>query len=173
MALPDDTNPAPAAETATEPADAGVRHLHAVPDETAAETTGELPRIIDAPADTDTTAPADAADHGQVVGAAEGAAEVAEPPAWAAWLGTAFTPQSGLYTERPLSASEVLRRAKHGQQLADSGPLRMASIAGSWMQAAGKLTLRTIEWLLFEHAARTFLVAALLGLAWLVISLAV
>lgn len=180
MSLPDESNPDPA-DTAGGPGEE--RHLHAVPDETGSEITAALEPVVDEP--TDEPAPAaeadtdgqDAsepdADKAELDGSDAGGAASATPgqrPAWAGWLAGAFTPQSGLYTARAAAPREVVHRARVGGQLADAGPLRIAARAYGYWQAAGKVTTRSVEWLLFDHPARTLLVAVLVVMLWLLLA---
>ncbi|WP_020421124.1 hypothetical protein [Amycolatopsis sp. ATCC 39116] len=81
-----------------------------------------------------------------------------------AWLRTVFTPEAGLYTDRPPSIAEAIRRAKHGRQLAADGPLRKISIAHGYVAAANKAAVRTWEWIV-DHQARFAVFLLLLGLA--------
>lgn len=83
-----------------------------------------------------------------------------------AWAVTTFTPESGLYTERQPSIEETLRRAKHGQQLPDSGPLRAASKAYGYGAAAAIAALDTARWIV-AHPARLAVLGVLLTLATL------
>lgn len=117
----------------------------------AAPTTEEQQRHLHAvPATPDTTA------------ATEGAG--GDRAAWTSWLAEAATPQSGLYTDRPLSLAEEWRRARDGAQLAERGPLRTAESAYGVVAVANKAAVRTWEWVV-DHPARLAGVTALLALA--------
>lgn len=73
---------------------------------------------------------------------------------WFDWTRAVFSPQSGLWTTRPSAPDEVVDRARHGQQVADAGPLRVVSAAHGYASAGAKLVLRASEWVFFEHLAR-------------------
>lgn len=83
------------------------------------------------------------------------------------WTYAAFKPDSGIYTDRPESVSEIVHRARHGEHVADHGPLRRISIAHGYLAAANKIALRSWEYVL-DHQARTYVVAVLLATALLV-----
>ncbi|TDX84964.1 hypothetical protein [Amycolatopsis arida] len=96
--------------------------------------------------------------------AAEPPAPGGQPAAAAAWLRAAFTPDSGLYTDRQPSIAETVRRARHGSQLAERGPLRTASIGYGWVAAANKAVCATWVWIV-DHPARLAVVTTLAALA--------
>lgn len=132
--------------------DVEARHPHAVPNESAAGTTGDTP-VAGVPAD------AEAGPAGQ-------RAEQA-----AAFLRAAFTPASGLYTDRLPSIAETVRRAKAGAHVAEAGPLHKASTAYGYLAAAIKAVAITVMWLV-EHPARLLTVLLLVALlAGLVLAL--
>lgn len=81
---------------------------------------------------------------------------------WLTWARDVFTPQSGMWTTRPLAPAEVVDRARHGQQLTDAGPLRAVSTAHGYASAAAKLPMRAVEWLFCEHLARAAVALVLL-----------
>lgn len=125
--------------------------LYAVPDETAAETTGEIPTVVDASA---------------------AAADVAEPEPGKnreraekalVFLKTAFTPQSGLYTDRQPTIAETVRRAEAGDHLGLAGPLRKAAIGYGYFTAAVDAVCLTVMWLA-RHPARLLLTLLVTGL---------
>lgn len=78
-----------------------------------------------------------------------------------------MVPGSGLYTDRPTSPGEIIRRARYGQQVPSTGPLRTASIGYGYTIAAFKITLRTVEWVI-EHPARLAVASVLVGLLLLI-----
>lgn len=80
------------------------------------------------------------------------------------WSRDTFTPQSGLWSQRPAAPDEVLDRARRGSQVAAVGPLRTLSIADGYAAAAVKVLLRCGDWLL-EHPARRLVAAVLLAVA--------
>lgn len=145
-ALPDRSAPAAAAgggdgDEHTTPT---ARHLVAVePDPPKAD-----------PPETNTTSPASTGSA-----AAEAASQAQ------AWLRDAFTPDSGLYTDRQPSIAETVRRARDGSQLADTGPLRRLSVAHGYLAAANKAVCTTWVWVV-DHPARLSVAAVLFGLAF-------
>ena len=82
----------------------------------------------------------------------------------AAWMREAFAPGSGLYADRQPSIAEVVRRAKHGGQLATHGPLRHIAKAHGYVAAANKAVCDTWVWIV-NHPARLVVALGLLGLA--------
>lgn len=138
-ALPNDNAEAPvAAATDTEALEA-TRHLHPVP-------SGEYPTEFT----TDQQPPTEAAPT--------------SPAAKAAWLREAFTPDSGLYTDRQPSIAETVRRAQRGSHLPDAGPLRTAGKAHGYLAAANKAVAATWVWIV-DHPARLVTFTALVALA--------
>lgn len=146
-----DTAPEPSTEQpGPNSATGAARHLHPVPtnepvqDSPAAQSTENENNTVEdtdeQPAEVDPTDPT-------------GSSRV-DLTALLAWGRATFTPDSGLWTTRPLAPDEVLDRARRGSQLADAGPLRTASAAHGRVSAAAKITLRTIEWVFFDHIAR-------------------
>ena len=79
------------------------------------------------------------------------------------WAREAFSPDSGLYSDRPESVREIVDRAKRGTQVAEHGPLRKISVAHGYLAAANKVTLRSWEWVL-DRQARTCVAVVLLVL---------
>lgn len=130
--------PEPTAAVAAPDAEDQERHLHAVP-ETLVETTTDIPVVTDD------------AEAGDI------------RPAWTIWLADAAKPQSGLYTDRPLSLAEEWRRAREGAQLSDRGPLRTAESAYGVLAVANKAVVRSWEWVV-DHPARMAGVGALVAL---------
>lgn len=132
------------------------RHLHPVPDDGPVpdETTAQsLDEVASAEPDASATAP-DGAE------AAPSRFRV-DLSALLAWARSTFTPQSGMWTQRPLAPDEVMDRARRGSHLADAGPLRTAAIADSYVAAGTKAALRCGDWLL-DHPARRVVAAVLL-----------
>src|SRR5699024_3538274 len=80
------------------------------------------------------------------------------------WLVQAFTPCSGLYTERQPTIAETVRRARDGDQLPDSGPLRLASQVHGYGHAAFSAAVDTAKWLT-AHPARLAVLFTLLAVA--------
>jgi hypothetical protein len=143
-ALPEDTT-APAGNTAHDPVGERAstpRRLHAVDPTESAPGLVEIEDVQDHPDST--------TDSTIVRGVA--------------WLREAFTPDSGLYTDRQPSIAETMRRAKAGRQLADTGPLRVLGTAHGYVAAANKAVVRTWEWVV-DHPARLAVFTALMVLA--------
>lgn len=151
-----DTAPEPSTEQPGPNSATGApRHLHPVP-------TNEP--VQDAPAAHSTEDDHDAA--GQVADSDEQPAETEPHPtglsarsrvdlsALLTWGRATFTPDSGLFSTRPLAVDEVLDRARRGSQLADAGPLRAVSTVHGYAAAGVKVALRSIDWVV-EHLART------------------
>lgn len=171
----------PAPDTTTDTAASTPRqrqHLQPVPVE-AAEPTDR----IDGPAaQSPNTAPAVGSDEGVVeLGAdTEPDADEADEPdedeldvdetesardlsGWLTWAREVFSPQSGMWTTRPLAPDEVVDRARNGPQLADAGPLRAVSTAHGYASAGVKLPMRAVEWVFCEHLARAAVALVLLS----------
>ncbi|MHA6801772.1 hypothetical protein [Bounagaea algeriensis] len=150
----EESTPDSAATAAAEP-----RHLYPVPD--------------DATVPDDDAAQSAESDNGtgEDTGEQEAAAESrpagsstrsrVDLAALLAWGRATFTPQSGMWSHRPLAPDEVLDRARRGNHLADAGPLRTAAIADSYAAAGTKAVLRCGDWLL-DHPARRVVAAVLL-----------
>lgn len=135
-ALPNDNASAPEPATAPEQERAAAsRHLHAVDADLAPEVS--IPGV-------------------------QPAARTVGPTAQ--WLRAAFTPDSGLYTDRQPSIAETVRRARRGSHLAEQGPLRTASTGYSWLAAANKAVCATWVWVV-DHPARLAVVTTLAALA--------
>lgn len=136
-------------ETASESAEAEVRYLHPVED-------------------TPDGAAEDAEAHADAVGEeAQGESESESAGRLAVltpWLVQVFTPASGLYTERQPTIAEIVRRARDGDQLPDSGPLRFASQAHGYSHAAFVVVADTAKWLA-AHPARLGVLCALVAVA--------
>lgn len=166
----------PAPDTTTEDTDAATprqrQHLQPVPvtpaeaadrvDEPAEQSTnsdGDEDTVVELVEDTEPDA--DEADEDELVGD--------EPDSgwdlsgWLDWAREVGTPQSGLWTTRPLAPAEVVDRARNGQQLADAGPMRAVSAAHGYVSAGVKLALRAGEWVFCEHLARAAVALVLLG----------
>lgn len=170
MSLPDHT-PIPEAAVAPTQATADPRHLRAVPE---TEETTEFP----ATAAADTATPEDAVEGPAAVEENEDGpgddsvlgrvkqlrAPTVDRAAMLAWLKAAVTPESGLYTDRPASVGEIVRRAQHGTHLPEQGPMRAVSKGYGYVAAANKVTVRTWEWIV-DHPARLAVVVVLLTVA--------
>ncbi|GAB2763224.1 hypothetical protein GCM10027174_44890 [Salinifilum aidingensis] len=144
------------AKESTPDSAAELRHLHPVPDDGPVpdETTAQsLDEVASAEPDASATAP-DGAE------AAPSRFRV-DLSALLAWGRVTFTPQSGMWTQRPLAPDEVMDRARRGSHLADAGPLRTAAIADSYAAATTKAVLRSADWLL-DHPARRVVATVLL-----------
>ncbi|RAS57831.1 hypothetical protein C8D87_12114 [Lentzea atacamensis] len=75
-----------------------------------------------------------------------------------------IVPHSGLYTDRPATPAEIVRRARLGSQVPAAGVLRAASTAYGYGAAGATVLLRTVEWVI-RHPARLGLAVLLLALA--------
>ncbi len=140
----------PAPEPSTEkptPAAGEPRHLHPVPTEPAAQHAEDDNAAVEQVEDTDEDTDNDESFED------EPAAGI-DLSGWISWAREVFSPQSGLWTTRPLAPDEVLDRARHGQQVADAGPLRAVSTVHGYASAGAKLAMRTVEWVFCEHLAR-------------------
>jgi hypothetical protein len=135
-ALPFTTPSPPPKPEPPEPAPAGDRHLHAVhPDE---DNTEAAP-ATEVPTEPDATTKA------------------------VAWAKAAFSPGSGLYTDRQPTIAEITRRAKDGKQLGENGPLRKMAKVYNYGAAANKAACLTWAWVV-DHPARFAVVMALASL---------
>lgn len=131
------------------------RHLYALPQDEN-EPTQAAP-----PSETEEDDEADAEEPASTL------ADRIDWPSVRSWAYQAFTPDSGLYTDRPLSVAEIVQRARHGDQVAANGPVRRISIAHGYVAAANKIALRSWEYVL-DHQARTYVVAVLLAVALII-----
>ncbi len=148
-ALPDNPTEPDVAATSHDTEPEEPRHLHAVP---VTESTIDV-----APSDTETVEP-----EPEVPPDEMGTNTRAAEPF--AWLREAFTPDSGLYTDRQPSIAETMRRARRGDQLSAVGPLRTAAIAHGWIAAGNKAVAITWGWI-SDHPARQAVLGVLLTLA--------
>lgn len=82
----------------------------------------------------------------------------------AIWAADTFTPHSGLYADRQPSIEETVRRASHGGQLPDAGPLRTAAQAHGYLAAANTALCDTWKWVV-NHPARLAVFSVLIALA--------
>src|SRR5699024_898649 len=143
---------------------AEVRHLHPVED-SPAEPVESVEQDAEAPAE----APAEVTAEATAEVTAEATADEAEPDgsrvaALAAWAWLAFTPASGLYTARQPRLEDTVGRARDGDQLPDSRPLRLASQAHGYSHAAFVAVADTAKWIA-AHPARLGVLAALVAVA--------
>lgn len=148
--LPESTAGPPAETAAAPAADPPVpRHLHAV---------HHSEETIEAEVkntEVENTAPVAETDTGHTATSGTGGG---------AWLRAAFTPGSGLYTDRQPSVAETVRRAKRGGQLADHGPLRVMAVGHGYFAAVNKAVCQTWIWVV-DHPARLVVAGVLLTLA--------
>jgi|GEM_PF-5807645 len=156
-------------ETVSAAAEAEVRHLHSVEDSSDEAVEDSSDAAVEQDADTHAES---TTEEGQatVEEPVEGSVAVSESEsagrfaALTPWLVQAFTPCSGLYTERQPTIAETVRRARDGDQLPDSGPLRLASQVHGYGHAAFSAAVDTAKWLT-AHPARLAVLFTLLAVA--------
>ena len=152
-ALPDHTPEAPPPDTELDPAD---RHLQPVPDDGLAD--------LDTPAEADTTAPEVA--EAELVD--EQVEDVESEPVRSGWsrLTEHVRIDAPLFTDRPYAAAEVWQRARHGAQVAESGPLRVVAGVYGVVATAAAFTANAAIWVV-ATPTRAALITALVVLATL------